>query len=102
MGLFLCNETPACSTDVTLDAPENQVTQHSLSTVGMSDPSDVGKICICEYPGGPPCETIIAIDPCGTTTPVYQCTMIDCNGNTLYIDWWISTGGTDFDILLRL
>ena len=100
LDLAFCNDE--CQEPGRLDAPENQVTQHSLSTVSMTDPTDVGVICICEYPGGP-CESPIVIDPCnGGITPVYQCITVDCNGITLYIDWWISTGGTDFEILLRI
>ena len=99
LNLVGCDEE--CSNGP-LDAPDNQVTQYSLSTVGMSSPTDVGVICICEHPGGT-CEPLIVIDPCnGGITPVYTCTTVDCNGNTLYIDWWISTGGTDFEILLRI
>lgn len=83
-----------------LDAPPNQVTQHQLSSVSMSSPTDVDIICICDQSGV--CEIPpIMISPCGSDTSPFTCIDIDCQSNTIYVEWWIGTGSSDFNILIR-
>ena len=98
IGLVGCSE--ACSTPVDADANTNL--SHNLSMFSLSTISDIYKICIKSQTTGQT-ETIDIYD-CGgyqINSPVYLCIPgLDCNNNTLNVDWWWSGG--DFYIELRI
>jgi len=99
------SKTSACNpgTGGVFDAPAWQTTNYDLSDDpdNITDPTNIDGIGCDNWDSGQ-YDEIKMCSPSNHTSPhALNIVVMDCLGDTIFVEWSVSGGGSDFDIQLR-